>query len=194
MSKDLHENDPLFNLGRKIQDERTEKSFRQLEEWAALERAIQKRLAGFLIGGLPRLLWRYSRTSVLLFIIPWWLYVLSMIGVGFGVRGSVHDVWGLCIGLFFAALLPLIGMAGSMIYAYRNTFGVSKIIAAIQIPAATLFVIVATYRALCTPLGRPPYAPQSVESVIAVLFMIFLFAIAVIADLVHQFANRQPME
>ncbi|HWS16949.1 MAG TPA: hypothetical protein VN223_03005 [Candidatus Elarobacter sp.] len=194
MSKDIHENDPFFNLGRKIQDERTEKSFRQPENWAALERAIQKRLAGFLIGGLPRLLWRYSRTSVLLFIIPWWLYVLSMIGVGFGVRSTVHDVWGLCVGLFFATLLPLIGMAGSMIYAYRNAFGISKIIAAIQIPTAALFVIVATYRALCTPLGRPPYAPQSAESVIAVLFMIFLFVIAVVADIIRQFTNRQSME
>jgi hypothetical protein len=194
MSKDLHENDPLFNLGRKIQDERSEKSFRQPESWAALERAIQKRVAGFLIGGLPRLLWRYSRTSVLLFIIPWWLYVLSMIGVGFGVRGNVHDVWGLCVGLFFAALLPLIGMAGSMIYAYRNTVGFSKIIAAIQIPTATLFVIVATYRALCTPLGRPPYAPQSADSAIAVLFMAFIFTLNVVIDLIHVFLSRREQE
>jgi ABC-type glycerol-3-phosphate transport system permease component len=194
MKNKFSEEDPLFNLGRKMQEERTHETFRQTQQWAQMERAIQRRLAGFLVVRVPILLWRYCRISFLLFAGPAALYLFSMIGVGFGVRGFARDLWSAIIGLIFFALFPLAGMIISIIYAYRHTFGIRKVIAVVQLATVSLFVSIATWRALQTPFGRAPYEPRTLEAGLGVALMTLLFGICLIADLIHIFINRQEQE
>lgn len=194
MSNNFNEQDPLYQTGKRQQEIQTDKTFQTIQQWGAMERAIQKRLAGFLLTGIPRLLWKYSRTALWGFILPWWAYVLLMIGVGFGMVGTTYDISGFLVALLFFAGIPFAGMIASMIHAYRRAIGVSKLAVTIQIPTASLFVIVATYRALNTPFGHPPFEPESMECGIAVFLMVVFFLVTVLADAARAFIQKRSME
>src|SRR5690349_14399536 len=135
MPSNLHEQDPISNLGRKLQEEQTEQMFRKTREWGLLEGLIQKRIARWLLGGLPRLLWTYSRTAFLLYFAAFAFYVLFVAAF----TTALYTQFPYAIGLYFFAILFVASMVGVMIYGFRKTHGFVRIVSAIQTGSAVIF-------------------------------------------------------
>jgi hypothetical protein len=75
-----------------------------------------------------------------------------------------------------------------------QAMGFTRIIAGVQIAAATLFTMVATYRAAHAGTGHAPFGPRNSDCAVTMFFMLLLFGITVITDLVRQSLDKRSME
>jgi hypothetical protein len=188
------EHDPLYQIGKRQQELQTDRVFQSVERAGQLEKAIQRRLGRWLLFGIPGLLLKHAPGAFWAFIAPCFCYLALMIGVGFEIVGVEHDFWGFLISLIFVAGVPLVCTIASMIYAYRRSIGIAKVAIAIQIPTATIFEVVAIWRALQTPLGHPPFEPKTIETLVGIALMLLLCGITILAAVVKAFFGRREME
>jgi hypothetical protein len=190
MPNDIHEKDPIYQAGQRYQQQRMDNTMQHVQQAGDLERAIQKRVSHFLLFGLPQWLWQRSRIAVFLYIVPFWSYILFVAAVTIGIRTDFpYAIAFYCLGILFFLL-----MVGSMFYGFRNAFGFSRILAALQLSVATLFAVVGTYRAFTVPARAIPFEPKSLECAIAILAMFVLFVFTVLTDLFRSIINKQSME
>jgi hypothetical protein len=190
MSKDFHEKDPLYQFGKRHEQQRLDDTMKRVQQWGEYEHAIQRRISGFLLFGLPQKLWQYSRISIFLYVAPFSTYIFFIIAVSIGLSSQLSNaIWFYCLGI-----LLFVAMVGSMIYGFLQAVGFVRIVAGLQVMLATLFSIIATYRAAHVPAGRIPFGVRSADCAIAMVLMLLLFGITVVTDLVRQFLNKRSME
>lgn len=190
MSSNLNERDPFYQAGQRYQQQATDRTMQNLHQLGETERAIQNRLSRFLVFGLPQLLWKFSRTALFLYVVPCWIYIFVIAAVTIGLHCTLlYAIVFYCLGTVFFFL-----MVGSMIYGFLKSLGFTRIISVLQIGVATVFTLVATYRAFNVPPRQIPYEPRSLECVIVMLVMSLLFIITVLTDLLRVFFNKQSME
>jgi hypothetical protein len=182
--------DPLHQLGQKIQQERMEKAFHQTEGWALIERLLQKRLSGLLIIGLPKFLWKRSPVSLFSYLAPFWGYLLFVIAFTIGLRTN----FPYNLGFYGVATLFFGLISASMIYGFRKSEGFQRIVTGIQMAVVALFMGVAIYRACHVQPWQVPFEPKTVECGLAIIAMCGLFGISVATDLIRAFLNRRGHE
>lgn len=190
MSNNFDEQDPFWKIGKQAEQQRLDEMMRNLQRGSELERAIQKRLGRFLRLGLPQLLWKHSRPTVLLFVAPFWIFIAIVAAVTIAIRTIFpYNVGFYGFGLIFFGL-----MVASLIFGFRKTVGFQRIIATLQITVASLFTCTAIYRALNAPEGTTPFEPKTLECAVAIIAMGLLFGIAAYIDLIRSFWNRHEQE
>jgi hypothetical protein len=110
MLKDFHEKDPLYQFGKRHEQQRLDNTMKRVQQWGELEHTIQRRISMFLLIGLPLKLWQCSRVSIFLYVIPFWTYIFFVIAVSIGFSSQfTNAIWFYCLGVVL-----FIAMVGSM--------------------------------------------------------------------------------
>ena len=150
----------------------------------------------FLTVGLVKLCWRHSRTALFVYVLPFWLYLFSMIAVRLGSSTSPNDPPALTAGLYCAAILCLLLMLGSQLLGFRYAYGFLKIVCMIQIGVAGLFSLASIYSVSHnTTRSDFQFLPQSAEAIVTMFIMFLLFLTTVAVDLFKAFMeNNRAME
>ncbi len=144
----------------------------------------------FVTVGIVKLLWRFSRSAVLLFIFPTWLCLFSQLWIVIGL--SISDV-AFATGFYCLAGLCFLLMLGSLWLGFRAAQGFCRIVALAQCIVATAFSLIASCRNIFDITGRI-CALDSVESILTLFAMLVFFIVTVIGDTARLFMEQRAME
>ncbi len=192
---EFFKDDPMSQFSRQSQQESMNRTFQKYQQYGQYERMILSRLFRFSTLGIVVFLWKRSKPSLFLFLVPTWLYFFSMLGVVEALSSRMHhDSLGAIIGWAAFAAVCILLIGGSMWFGFQPTFGFGRVVAIAQMIVAGGFVLIGTYRAIVTPTAVSPYAPQSAECWIAILLMLVLFAASLLNDLVRAYLARRERQ
>ena len=185
--------DPFQQQHDRQGEEAFKKIFERADKGKQLGDLLQQRIMWHLFGwGMVETLWRYSKTGLLLYVIPASVGVFG-VGVGFIVGNAFH---GIPSGLFYLyGILSLCIVAASMAYGYYKAPRIGRLIANAYFVCVGVFWIDGWLSRLAMLSGNDSRGIYRLIAFLSILGMLICFLSTVATEVWGMFHNRrQPME
>jgi hypothetical protein len=193
MSENFNEKDPLYQQGRKYQEQSFDKTMQRLSRWGDLEALAQQRLWFLLVVTLPKSLYKYSPLTYLVFVIPLALFV---IGSSFGITSGLNHFDSniiAAIGYFIFGAVCFALMFGSVYWGIRKAAGLNRAVATGQMILVVIYTFLSIWRTIEASGQVHYFSPGSSADGLSVLMFLF-FAGMVASDVRRAWTNRRAME